>query len=102
MLLCSRHHTLVHQLGFTLVLHPDRKLSVTTPDGVPLLHHPGLPWGNAAGLDPERSIDADTLPPDNVVARIDLSFAVMVLAQQLAKAASRPDAQGRPSRGSVL
>ena len=83
-LLCSRHHTLVHQLGFTLVLHLDRKLSVTTPEGVPLLHHPGLPWGDPSQLDPKRRIDADTLPPDNVVSRIDIGYAVMVMAQQSA------------------
>jgi hypothetical protein len=83
-LLCGRHHTLVHQLGFSLVLHHDRKLSVRTPEGVPLLHHPGLPWGDPGQLDPERGIDAGTLPPDNVVARLDIGYAVMVLAQQSA------------------
>ncbi|MCA1722319.1 MAG: HNH endonuclease, partial [Actinobacteria bacterium] len=43
-LLCGRHHTLIHQRGFSLVLHPDRGLTVTTAEGVPLPHSPGLPW----------------------------------------------------------
>jgi hypothetical protein len=83
-LLCGRHHTLVHQLGFTLVLHRDRKLTVTTAGGVPVLHHPGNPWRPAAELDPERRVDADTLPPDHVVSRIDIGYAVMVLTRQSA------------------
>jgi hypothetical protein len=83
-LLCSRHHTLVHQLGFSLVLKPDRKLTVTTPEGVPVLHHPGTPWGDPAELDPDRRIDADTLPPDHVASRVDIGYAVMVMMQQSA------------------
>jgi hypothetical protein len=83
-LVCGRHHTLLHQLGFTLVLQPDRTLSVTTPEGVPLLHHPAHPWRPAAELDPQRRIGPDTLPPEHVVSRIDLGYAVMVLAQQAA------------------
>ncbi|MBC7375486.1 MAG: DUF222 domain-containing protein, partial [Frankiales bacterium] len=47
-LVCSRHHTLVHQLGFQLVLHPDRRLDVHTADDVSVLHHPVKPWGNPA------------------------------------------------------
>ena len=83
-LLCSRHHTLVHQRGFVLVLRPDRSLTVTTPEGVPVLHHPALPWRPAAELDPQRGIDSQTLPPDDVVARIDIGYAVMVMLQQSA------------------
>jgi len=83
-LLCARHHTLVQQLGFALVLHADRTLTVTTPEGGPLLHHPGIPWGNPAELDPERRINADTLPQDDVVGRVDIRYAVLVLTQQSA------------------
>ena len=57
-LLCSRHHTLVHQHDFRLVLHPDRTLTVATSDGVRVLHHPALPWRPATELDPERRIEA--------------------------------------------
>ncbi len=83
-LLCSRHHTLVHQLDFRLVLHPDRTLSVTTADGVRVLHHPALPWRPATELDPERRINPDTLPPHHIRPRIDIGYAVMVLCQQSA------------------
>ncbi len=83
-LLCSRHHTLVHQLGFALVLHPNRTLTVTTAEGVPVLHHPALPWRPATELDPERRIDSDTLPPSHIRPRIDIGYAVMVLCQQSA------------------
>jgi hypothetical protein len=30
---CSRHHHLVHELGWTLDLAPDRQLTIRTPDG---------------------------------------------------------------------
>jgi len=42
-LLCSRHHTLLHAQDFQLVLHPDRRLDVRTADGVPVRHHPTPP-----------------------------------------------------------
>jgi len=48
LLLCPRHHTLVHAQGFQLLLHPDRSLTVRTAQGVPVLHHPVLPWRPAA------------------------------------------------------
>jgi len=83
-LLCSRHHTLVHQHGFALALAPDRRLSVANADGTPVLHHPGLPWRPAQGLDPDHQVDAETLLPDHVRSRIDLGYAVMVLMQQSA------------------
>ncbi len=41
MLLCSRHHTLVHQQGFRLTLHPDRRLEVITADTLPATHCDG-------------------------------------------------------------
>jgi hypothetical protein len=84
LLLCSHHHTLVHQHGFVLALAPDRRLTVATAEGVPVLHHPGLPWRPAEELDPDHAVDADTLPPDHVRGRIDLGYAVMVLMQQSA------------------
>ncbi|HVE74991.1 MAG TPA: HNH endonuclease signature motif containing protein, partial [Mycobacteriales bacterium] len=42
-LLCTRHHTLVHALGFGLRLHPDRRLDVRTANGAAIQHHPGMP-----------------------------------------------------------
>jgi len=83
-LLCSRHHMLVHGRGFRLELGPGRRLSVKSADGVPVLHHPGLPRRPAEELDPVGLIDALTLPPDGVDRCQDLGYAVMVLMQQAA------------------
>ena len=82
-LVCARHHTLIHSQGFILVLHPDRRLEVTTADGVRLLHHPAQPWGDPAALS-DRDVTAGTLPPDHVEPRLDLRYAVGVLMSQAA------------------
>lgn len=83
-LVCPRHHTLVHAQGFRLTLDEDRTLRVHTADGVRALHHPALPWSPPDEFDPQCAITADTLPPDTVEARLDLGYAVMVLMQQAA------------------
>ncbi len=83
-LLCSRHHILVHQQGFALVLHDDRRLEVSAADGVAVPRLPVLPWRPASELDPARVITAGTLPRDHVRSGIDLGYAVMVLAQHAA------------------
>jgi hypothetical protein len=57
---------------------------LSTADGVPVLHHPALPWRHPAELDPAQRVSAKTLPPDTVTARMDLGYAVMVLARQAA------------------
>jgi hypothetical protein len=49
-LVCSRHHTLLHSAGFGLVLHPDRRLDVRTSGGVPSCTTPLSP-----GATPRRS-----------------------------------------------
>ena len=83
LLLCSRHHTLVHSQGFGLHLSADRTLTVTTADGQPVPHHPGLPWGDPSLLDPQGDVSAETSAPD-VVDRMDLDYCVAVLVQQAA------------------
>lgn len=40
--LCQRHHGLVHEGGWDLVLHPDRTLEVHRPDGHITIHGPPL------------------------------------------------------------
>ncbi len=82
LLLCPRHHTLVHAQGFQLLLHPDRSLTVRTAQGVPVLHHPVLPWRPAAELDTVGQITARTLPPMVTGQRLDLGYAVAVARQQ--------------------
>lgn len=78
-LLCSRHHTVVHDQGFQLVLRPDRRLDVTTPEGTPLLHHPGLPLGDREDLDADARLDVQASTP-----RMDLGYVVNVLLHQAA------------------
>jgi hypothetical protein len=82
-LVCSRHHTLVHTQGFQLVLHlhPDRRLEVRTADGIPVLHHPAQPWGDPAELGTTcgQRVSAETLPPDHGDTRLDLRYAVSIL-----------------------
>lgn len=65
------------------MLHPDRRLTVTTADGVPVLHLPRLPWGDPAELDPTGRVSAGTLPPDRYD-RTDLDYVVSVPMQQAA------------------
>jgi hypothetical protein len=85
-LVCSRHHTLIHTQGFTLTLHPDRRLDVHTPHGAAILHHPAQPWGDPTALAKGRGqlISVDTLPPEHCTDRIDLGYVVNVLLAQAA------------------
>ena len=83
-LVCGRHHTLLHTHGFQLTLHPDRTITVTTADGTEVPHHPEPPWGDADQLDPDRTIQSATLPPDQVEPRLDLRYVVSVMSQQAA------------------
>ena len=83
-LLCGRHHTLVHLHGFQLRLADDRTLTVMDAAGTPLPHHPGLPLGDADELAVGSSVDAATLPPESVEARMDLRYVVSVMVQQAA------------------
>jgi hypothetical protein len=78
-LLCSRHHNLVHQLEIRMTLHADRSLSVQMPDGTPMPHRPQLPYRPAAELDPERIIGPETTPAPLVADRLSLEYAVSVL-----------------------
>jgi hypothetical protein len=81
-LVCPRHHTLIHQHGFRLVLHADRRLEVRTADGVAILHHPAQPWGDPAALAVGRNVSSESLPPDHCTERMDLGYVVSVLMAQ--------------------
>ena len=85
-LVCSRHHTVLHAEGFGLTLHPDRSLDVRTADGTPVRHHPAQPWGDPAALATGRGrrVSAETLPPDHSHPRLALHYAVSVLMAQAA------------------
>ena len=83
-LVCSRHHTLIHAQGFALLLHSDRRLEVRSPDGAAILHHPAQPWSDVAALahGPGARVLPDTLPPDHCDARMELGYVVSVLLAQ--------------------
>jgi hypothetical protein len=83
-LVCSRHHTLIHRDGYQLVLSPDRRLTVRTRDDIPVLHHPGLPWQPAVGLDEHERIARHTLPPMWDGDRLDLRHVVWSVLHQAA------------------
>jgi hypothetical protein len=85
-LVCARHHTLIHSQGFQLTLRPDRRLEVRTADGVPVLHHPAQPWGDPDDLARGcgQDVSAETLPPDHCDNRIDLDYIVAVVLAQAA------------------
>ena len=85
-LVCSRHHTLIHSQGFSLVLHPDRRLEVRTADGTPVQHHPAQPWDDPADLTTTcgRLVSAEALQPEHTDSRLDLRYAVSVLLAQAA------------------
>jgi hypothetical protein len=51
-LLCTRHHRLLHDAGYELTLHPDRALTVRCPGGQLLAHQPELPEASAEALPP--------------------------------------------------
>ncbi|MDP9219224.1 MAG: HNH endonuclease [Actinomycetota bacterium] len=82
-LVCPRHHTLIHDQHHDLTLHPDRHLTITTANGTSVPHRPPPPWQPAGHLDPGSQITPDTLPP-NACDRLHLHYAVAVLMQQAA------------------
>ena len=78
-LLCGRHHQLIHDETFTMTLHPDRALTVRAADGTTLPARPHLPAASAEDLDPTGAITPDTSPNPWAVDRLHLAYAVSVL-----------------------
>ena len=77
-LVCSRHHTLVHAEGFQLTLHADRTLDVRTAEDVAVVHHPAVLRADASELPAGCRI---TTPSGD---KLDLDYAVWALRQQAA------------------
>ena len=78
-LVCSRHHTVLHERGFRLELGPDRLLTVRTRDGVPVPSRPRRPLQVPGDLH-RVPAGAPTLTGDP----LDLSHVVWVMARQAA------------------
>lgn len=80
-LVCSRHHTMIHQHGYRLVLRADRALRVWTADGTRLMHLHAPAWDDLEAL---PDVPAGTLRSGESDQRLDLGYAVHVLSQHAA------------------
>ena len=80
-LLCGRHHQLIHDEVFTMALHPDRTLTVRAVDGALLPARPPLPVASAEEIDPTVKVTADTCPNPWAADPLHLAYAVGVLIQ---------------------
>ena len=76
-LVCSRHHTLIHQDGYQLVLSLDRTLTVRTAADIPVPRRPAPADGKVADL-PLTDPFTSGWQGD----RLDLGYVVMVMSQQ--------------------
>lgn len=83
-LLCPRHHTLVHAAGFALQMDTDRTLRVHTRHGRAVPAAPATPVGDPLALPSltRVAVGPDTLPPDWFGDGLDLGYAVAVLLQE--------------------
>jgi hypothetical protein len=78
-LVCSRHHTVIHEQGFQLELRPDRTLIVTTQDGKRLHHLQPPPW------QPKEQLPGQALLPTHWNGdHLDLQHVAWVLSQHAA------------------
>jgi hypothetical protein len=77
-LVCSRHHTVIHEQGFSLELQPDRTLTVAK-DGARQQHRPAPPWQPKEQL-PATGLQASQWNGD----RLDLHHLAWVLSQHAA------------------
>jgi uncharacterized protein DUF222/HNH endonuclease len=80
-LLCTKHHQLVHDGRFTMTLTSDRTLTVRTAEGSLVPARPPLPVSSAEELDATGNITAETCPNPTAVDRLHLAYAVGVLMQ---------------------
>ncbi len=86
-LLCRRHHRLVHEGGFAVTSHEDGQARFTRPDGRPLLAAPPAPvWTGPPLASTDTHLLADgieigpgTATPDWHGERLDLNWAIAVL-----------------------
>ncbi|RPH98555.1 MAG: HNH endonuclease [Lysobacterales bacterium] len=86
-LLCRRHHRLVHEGGFGLAIGPDRQFRFSEPNGTPLPNAPnGRSRGNVDAICSANTADglhitARTAVPDWWGERMDHQLAVLELIQ---------------------
>ena len=80
-LLCTKHHRLLHNNGYVLSLDANRNLSVEAPDGTRLEHSPRLPSASAEALPPAGP---DTLDRQYDGGAFDLGYVVHTLLSHVA------------------
>jgi len=75
-LLCSHCHQLVHREDYRLVLHPDRRLTISAAAGSLIPWRDRPLWRPVDELDPYGEITATTLPPQWDGSGLNLDHAV--------------------------
>lgn len=83
-LLCTTHHRLLHEGGYTLTVSGSGLASFGRPDGTPIPASPVPPaLCDEIGRHPTSArIGPDTVPPDWYGDRLDLDYAIAVLFSQ--------------------
>lgn len=90
-LLCRRHHRLLHEGGFTLAVERG-ELTFRTPDGQVVHPVPAASIGSVAGCarSGHAGIDAEAISPGCRGERIDYDLAVLALAERRERRAGSP------------
>lgn len=92
LLLCGRHHTALHEGGFTLEFATDGRPTFRRPDGQILPAHPTPPCVDGCRLRRRHITPASIAPGSNTPYDPDLAVAAMLHIAPLPTAA--PDASG--------
>lgn len=96
-LVCARHHTLIHQYGFQLVLSPDRTLTVRTHDDIPVPTQPTRQATPTHDWTSSLAIDDTTLPPTWLGDPLNLHYLISTLAPRILAASAEAPAAERPA-----
>lgn len=82
-LICSQHHTAIHNNELKLTFNPTTRTLTATATGAVLHPRPTLPWQSPTELDPDQH-DNLTQQPLATYDNLNLRYAVMVLLQDAA------------------
>lgn len=80
-LLCSAHHRLLHEGGYTIVADESDAIRFCRPDGTPIPDSPTPPTltGRIGEHPTSAQIDADTIKPEWYGDRLDMDYVMAVL-----------------------
>jgi HNH endonuclease len=101
--LCSRHHRLVHEGGYSITGHPTGELTFHRPDGRRIHQHPPTRTGDPATLthlNHRHHINPGpaTITPDWTGETLDLDWAITVLLDNHPHAPDPPATNHRPTQ----